>query len=70
MPIMAGMKWASIIRDLVEKGGLTQAQIAQKVGLSQPTISEILNSKKDRRISYEAGLRLVSLHTEHCKQEA
>ena len=37
-----------MIRDIMESEGLTQKEFAEKVGLTQPRISDIVNGKIDK----------------------
>lgn len=54
------MEWKKLISELMNKG-LTQAQIASKTGVPQPTISALLNEKQ-KELSYLNGNSLVRFH--------
>ena len=58
------MNWQTLITDLCAYG-LTQAEIAEKVGLKQPTISN-LKTGALTSIAWEAGQAIVKLHKRHC----
>jgi transcriptional regulator with XRE-family HTH domain len=54
------MKTASdVIKEIVYKGELTQAEIAVKIGVQQATISRL--RRKKNKISYRTACRLVKL---------
>lgn len=55
------MDWKIIITDIKAALGMTQAQIAEKVGVSQVSISELENgTTKEPR--YGTGHALMTLH--------
>lgn len=55
------MDWKLIITDIKSGLGMTQAQIAKKVGLSQVSVSELENGLiKEPR--YSTGHALMALH--------
>jgi predicted transcriptional regulator len=55
------MDWKTIITDIKTALGFTQVQIANKVGCSQVSISELENGvTKEPR--YSVGRQLVSMH--------
>ena len=45
-----------LLKDEMEERGLTQQQLAEKLSVSQPLLSEIINHK--RRVSLEMALKL------------
>ena len=55
------MDWKQIITDIKAGLGLTQVQIAAKVGCSQASISE-LESGKAKTPGFDLGAALVVLH--------
>lgn len=55
------MDWKNIISDIQAALGLTQAQIAHKVGLSQVSISELASGKTGEP-RFGAGSALLGLH--------
>ena len=52
--------WKTVIVEIQHKLGLTETQLAKRVGCSQPAINRIKSGK--RRPMYELGAKLVSLH--------
>lgn len=54
------MNWQKIIRDLTDFG-LTQADIAEKIGVSQPTVSDLKNGNIKEPL-HSKGVALVGLH--------
>jgi predicted XRE-type DNA-binding protein len=61
--------WKDIIAAIM-KSGLSQHQIAAAVGVSQAHISDLAAGKRGKRIGFELGKRLQSLHEERCGAEA
>lgn len=62
------MRWKSLIADLLEIG-MSQKEIADAVGCSQPTICDLANGKQeDTRASI--GLALIDLHREKLPEKA
>lgn len=57
------MNWAKLISDL-QQAGMTQAEIAASVGCSQPHISDIVNGRRGKQLTYVVGDGLVRLHAE------
>lgn len=59
------MEARDYIAELINKGKLTQAQIAERTGMAQPTISKVARGdvKDVLSMSYR---RLQALHTEVC----
>jgi len=55
------MDWKTIITDIKAGLGLTQAQIAQRVGYSQVSVSELENGKT-KEPGYAIGRSLIDLH--------
>ena len=54
------MNWKTVIADIQRHGKMTQPQIAEKVGCSQATISDLVNSKTDQP-RYPLGAALIEL---------
>lgn len=52
--------WNTLIKRLVASG-LTQSQIGDKVGLSQPTISNLANGEYKRGPHGDAAIKLQAL---------
>ena len=51
--------FTQMIEDLIEEG-LTEQQIGQRVGASQPTINRIKRTNKNPK--YDIGAAIVALH--------
>lgn len=62
----APMDWSTLIRDL-QRTGLTQVEIALRVGLTQPSIADIA-SGRTREPSGGAALKLDALHRKLCRK--
>lgn len=63
------MDWNQIVCEIKEHG-LTQAQIADAIGVSVGTLSELCSGKVSEP-KWSKGDALISLHTEFCaKQKA
>ena len=54
------MNWKNIIADIT-RAGYTQAEIADFVGISQPSVCDIANGKT-KRPAWEIGDGLIRLH--------
>jgi predicted XRE-type DNA-binding protein len=54
------MNWKNVIAEIQRHGQMTQPQIAEKVGCSQATISDLVNSKTDQP-RYPLGAALIEL---------
>lgn len=52
--------WPEVLRKIVATG-LSQAEIARRVGLSQPTVSNLL-SGKIKTTGYGYGVKIMALH--------
>ena len=52
--------WQQLIRDLKD-AGLTQAEIASAIGVTQPTVSDLANGKI-KNTSFAIGDKLKKLH--------
>jgi len=59
-----------MIQDLISSGGMTQKEIADAVGVSQPVISDLYREiQKD--VGYErAGKKIAALHEEKIVKKA
>ena len=60
------MDWNKLIHDL-NKSGMSQKEIAEAVGTSQPIISD-LSRGLQKTVLYETGAKLVALHKQVTKQ--
>jgi hypothetical protein len=59
------MDWKTIIQDL-KYTGMLQRDIALEVGCSAALISELVNGKRGKRLTWEIGMRLNLLHERVC----
>lgn len=59
------MDWKSIISNL-QASGLTQVQIAEAAGISQAHVSDLMNGRRGKRVSFDIGRRLEALHAKRC----
>ncbi|WP_104656494.1 transcriptional regulator [Ralstonia insidiosa] len=56
------MDWKRTISELIADG-MTQAQIADEIGVTQGAVSQVYNSDSQRRgFRYEPGQKLIALH--------
>lgn len=62
------MNWKNIIGDLV-RSGLTQKQLAEKAGLPQSSVSELIKGTQ-KTVKWEVGETLIALHRVHCQSPA
>lgn len=54
-------KWHNMIRDLLN-AGMTQAQIAHEIGVTQGAVSQVCNSDGKRGFGFASGSKLLALH--------
>jgi transcriptional regulator with XRE-family HTH domain len=54
------MNWTKIISEIVD-AGITQAQIAERCGISQPYVSDLM-AGKSANPGYALGVALEELH--------
>lgn len=59
------MNWSKIIRELMA-AGKRQVEIAERLGVSQSTISQVLRSDGKRDIPFAQASLLLALHIEVC----
>ncbi|MCK2097542.1 helix-turn-helix domain-containing protein [Thauera aromatica] len=57
------MDWKSLILDLC-RSGLTQAEIGQAIGLSQPAVSDLVRGRTNT-MQWDAGDALIALHRKY-----
>lgn len=57
--------WEKIISDLIASG-LTQREIASRVGISQAHVSDLSLGRRGKRIGFEVGKALSDLHEHRC----
>ena len=65
---MLAMNWKTLIQDLLNTGR-TQAEIAAKIGISQPAIVDLLQSKT-KSVRWEVGNELIKLHKKVMRKAA
>ena len=58
------MDWKTLILDLC-RSGMTQAEIGQAIGLSQPAISDVVRGRTTT-VQWEVGNALIALHKTRC----
>ena len=61
---MWSMDFKSLI-DALTRSGLTQQEIGEFVGLSQPSVSDIATGKT-KQVSFDVGNKIVELHQIRC----
>ncbi|WP_041702826.1 hypothetical protein [Pseudogulbenkiania sp. NH8B] len=64
------MNWKSLIAELL-KAGMTQKQIADEVGCTQPCIAGLATGRRGKQVSYDIGSKLVALseRMKHAKSD-
>lgn len=55
------MDWQKILKEIYASG-LTQKEIAQKIGVSQPWVNAALQGKRGKKVSFDTGLAIKNLH--------
>lgn len=60
MPKHESPNWGALLRQMRETG-MTQAEVGEAVGLSQASVSEMLNGKVSTT-DYVRGLRILAAH--------
>jgi transcriptional regulator with XRE-family HTH domain len=58
--------WTKLISELQARDW-TQSRIAERIGVSQPTISALANGRSTST-SFEIGVALIALHAEAIRQ--
>lgn len=56
------MDWKTRINYLTSEAGMTQSQIAEEIGSSQPHVSDLASGKRGKRLSFDVGQRLCALY--------
>lgn len=67
--MLGTMNWKALIEDLL-KTGMTQNEIAVLVGCRQGYVSDVLNGRRGKSLSYEIGSRLIALHADRAPKAA
>ena len=62
MPNICTPDWAGLLREMVATG-MSQAQVAKAVDLSQPSVSDLINGHV-KATEYTRGLRILQAHKE------
>lgn len=68
MPNFAPPDWSVLLREMLE-AGMTQTHIAEAVGLSQASVSDLLNSKV-KTTEFSRGLRIIAAHKSAMRRKA
>ncbi|HEX8894427.1 MAG TPA: helix-turn-helix domain-containing protein [Terriglobales bacterium] len=59
------MNWSKLITELLASG-MTQAEIADRIGVTQSAINQVLHQGRQKRaqrgFKFEPGMKLVELH--------
>ena len=61
----SNMDWHSVITDL-ERAGMTQTAIGERVGCSQGQISDLKSGRRGKRLDFVIGTKLQELWKETC----
>lgn len=56
-----------LIKDLMASG-MTQADIANEIGVTQGAVSQVVNDDKRRGFRFDVGYRLLQLHMSKIKE--
>lgn len=63
----AQMNWKKTIAEIQERGNLTQAEIAQKCGTGQSTISSLIR-REGANPTYPLGVMLLEMHQKYTRK--
>ncbi|PIT51861.1 hypothetical protein BHC44_09640 [Snodgrassella alvi] len=55
------MDWQKLLKEIYASG-LTQKEMAQKIGVSQPWINAALQGTRGKKVSFDIGMAIKSLH--------
>lgn len=67
MPKHVAPKWADLLQEM-RGTGMTQAEIAVAVGLSQASVSDLMNGEV-KTTEYSRGLRILAAHKAAMKRK-
>lgn len=67
MPKHVAPNWAALLLEM-QSAGMKQAEIADAVGLSQASVSDLMNGKV-KTTEYSRGLRILSAHKSAMKRK-
>jgi antitoxin component HigA of HigAB toxin-antitoxin module len=67
MPKHAAPKWSALLQEM-QSAGMKQSEIAEAVGLSQASVSELMNEKV-KTTEYSRGLRILAAHRAAMKRK-
>lgn len=63
------MNWKIVISEVKAGLGITQAQIAKRIGIAQASVSD-LETGRTKEPSYSIGIALMSLHRKAARRMA
>jgi predicted transcriptional regulator len=55
------MNWTKLLSDILASG-MSQADIARHIGVTQSAVSHVLNQKSQKGFRFEPGQKLIALH--------
>ena len=55
------MDWQKLLRDIYDSG-LTQSEIAKRIGVSQPWVNAALHGKRGKNVNFDVGNAIKKLH--------
>lgn len=67
MPKHVAPNWSALLLEM-QSAGMKQAEIADAVGLSQASVSDLMNGKV-KTTEYSRGLRILSAHKAAMKRK-
>lgn len=62
-----------MLKDLITQilaTGMSQAEVASRLGISQTHVSCIASGKRGKRVGFELGQRILRLHSELITEES
>lgn len=61
------MDWQKLLKEIYAFG-LTQNEIAQEIGVSQPWVNAALQGKRGKKVSFDVGVAIKNLHKRYQKK--
>jgi predicted XRE-type DNA-binding protein len=61
------MNWKKLIKEIMDSG-MTQASVADYIGIKQPSVNEIINSETRKGVRWETGNKILALHKRRLKK--
>ncbi|PIT11653.1 helix-turn-helix domain-containing protein [Snodgrassella alvi] len=55
------MDWQKLLKEIYASG-LTQKEMAKKLGVSQPWVNAVLQGRRGKKVSFDIGMAIKSLH--------